>query len=62
MHLAHVGLARIAGPPRAMLDSRAKMRNALDTETGEQTDVVLRLLAKGMGRATADGNDDSGHY
>jgi alkylation response protein AidB-like acyl-CoA dehydrogenase len=34
---------------------------ALDTETGEQTDVILHLRAKGMGRATADGDDDSGH-
>jgi hypothetical protein len=37
------------------------MRVDLDTEAGEQTDVGLRLLAKGMGRATAEGDHDSGH-
>ena len=49
MHLAQAGLARIAGHPRAVLDSRAKMRVDLDTEAGEQTDVGLRLLAKSIG-------------
>ncbi len=61
MHLAQVGLVRIVGHPRAVLHSRAKMRVVLDTEAGEQTDAILHLLTKCMSRATADGDDDSGH-
>ena len=61
MHLAQVGLAGIGGHSREVLDSRTKMRIALDTEAGEQTDAGLHLLAKGMRRATTDGDDNSGH-
>ena len=42
VHLAQVGLGRVARHPRAMLDRHAQMRVALDAQPGQQPDAVLR--------------------
>jgi hypothetical protein len=53
VHLTQVGFGRIARHPRAVFDSRAQMRVALDAERGQEPDGLLVRLAERVRRAAA---------
>jgi hypothetical protein len=62
VHLAEVGLARVAGHPGAMLDGPAQVGVALDPQSGQQTDTPRGALAERVLRVAADGLDDAGAW
>src|SRR5215472_1192052 len=61
MHLAQIGLSRVARHPRAVLDRGPRMRVSLDAEPGHQPDAVLVGLDQRVSRAAADRGHDPVH-
>ena len=59
MHLAQVGLGRVARHARAVLDRLAHVRVALDAEPGQKADAVLVRLAEAVSWIAAHGGDDA---
>lgn len=59
MHLAQVGLRRILGDARAVLDGRSEVRVALNAEALEQPDALLHVLAEPVRLAAAHRDDET---
>jgi hypothetical protein len=58
VHLAQVGLTRVARHTRAMLDGPAEMGVSLHAEPCEQPDVLPIRLGQRVGRARPHGGHD----
>src|SRR3978361_58384 len=57
MHLTHIGMRRIPGDTRAMLDGSAHMRVAGDAQPRQQANAEARRLAEVMAGAKTDCDD-----
>jgi hypothetical protein len=58
MHLPEVGLGRIAGEPRAVLDRSSHMGISLNSHAREEVDAVLSAFREGVALSAAHGSDD----
>ena len=61
VHLAQVGLSRVARDPRAVLDRLALVGVALDAQPGQEPDAVVTLFGHRVRLAAADRADDAAH-
>ena len=55
VHLAQVGLGRVTGYSRAMLNRLARMRVSFDTQAGQEPNAILIRLDQSVCRAAVDG-------